>query len=61
MVMMMMDYGHFELEWMSDVEVVLLPVRVEVESEEERKRVVEVTEETAQQGILVEIVLLFAM
>ena len=61
MVMMMMDYGHFELEWMSDVGVVLLPVRVEVESEEERKRVVEVTEETAQQGILVEIVLLFAM
>ena len=61
MVMMMMDYGHFELEWMSDVGVVLLPVRVEVESEEERKRVVEVTEETAQQGILVEIVPLFAM
>ena len=61
MVMMMMDYGHFELEWMSDVGVVLLLVRVEVESEEERKRVVEVTEETARQGILVEIAPLFAM
>ena len=61
MVMTMMDYGHYELEWMSDVGVVPLLVRVEVESEEERKRVEEVTEETAQQGILVEIAPLFAM
>ena len=59
--MTMMDYGHYELEWMSDVGVVPLLVRVEVESEEERKRVEEVTEETAQQGILVEIAPLFAM